>query len=249
MNNQSIQQELTKIETAIAAQEGLRGTDALPDAQIDAMLTQLRQKKTELTAQLSETPGASYEAKVKGGGAVAQGPGATAVGKRGVNVGGNVGGSIVTGDDNKITNVSGDKIDGDKIGGDKVDGDKTTVGNITDSTGIAIGRKAKSEVTQGVSGAELAALFQPVYQKIDARAKDPKVGKKAIKKQVRKIEKETAQAEPDETKLEKWIGKLANMAPDIVDVMAASLGGPVSGGIAVVKKIIGKVKGESKTAS
>lgn len=40
---------------------------------------------------------------VSGSGAVAKGKGATAVGERGVHVGGNVGGSIVTGDNNQIT--------------------------------------------------------------------------------------------------------------------------------------------------
>jgi hypothetical protein len=44
----------------------------------------------------------SYQANVKGGGAVAQGQGATAVGSRGINIGGNVGGPIITGSGNVI---------------------------------------------------------------------------------------------------------------------------------------------------
>ncbi len=197
MNNQLIQQELAKIESFIAAQEAMRGT--LPDEQIESALTQLGQKKAALTAQLSEDPAASYDATVKGGGAAAQGTGATAVGAGGVSVGGSVSGSIITGDDNKITQIGGDMVKGDKVGGDKVGGDKISVGDISGSSGVAIGRKAQAHVTQGISGAELAALFQTVYKKINTRPPDPDVEKEEIVAQVQKIEAEAAtQAEPNE---------------------------------------------------
>jgi hypothetical protein len=48
------------------------------------------------------TTGTTYKATVKGSGVVAQGEGATAVGARGVYVGGKVGGSVNTGDHNKV---------------------------------------------------------------------------------------------------------------------------------------------------
>jgi len=51
MNQSKTTAELHKINQAIAAQEALRGT--LPDAQVDAALTPLRQKQAELTAQLA----------------------------------------------------------------------------------------------------------------------------------------------------------------------------------------------------
>jgi len=223
MSNQSIQEELAKIEAAIAAQENLRGTGTFSDAEIEAALTKLRQKKAELTAKL---PGA---------------PGPTIVGERGVNVGGNVGGSIITGDKNTVTQVGGDFVQGDKVSGDKI-----SVGDITDSTGVAIGPNAQAQVQQGVSGAELAALFQAVYQKVEARPADPDVEKEEIVAQVQQIEAEvTAQEQPNEKKLERWLRNLANMAPDIVDVMAASLAGPVAAGAAIFKKIVDKVKNES----
>lgn len=59
----------------------------------------------------------AYRAHVEGGGAIAQGAGATAVGERGVNVGGSVGGSVITGD----VNTSG----GDFVGRDKLVHHKT----------------------------------------------------------------------------------------------------------------------------
>jgi len=43
--------------------------------------------------------------------------------------------------------IQGDMISGDKLGGDKVGGDKINVGDISNSTGVAIGRDASAEVT------------------------------------------------------------------------------------------------------
>ncbi|MCB9420354.1 MAG: hypothetical protein H6667_11135 [Ardenticatenaceae bacterium] len=51
----------------------------------------------------------------------------------------------------QVTNVyvGGDYIGGDKVGGDKIEGDKTSVGDITGSTGVTIGRGASSTVSTG----------------------------------------------------------------------------------------------------
>lgn len=97
MDKPEIQQQLTEIEKQIANLEGMGGV--LSAEQLQAALAPLRQKKAELESQLA---GAAYSATVSGSGAVAQGMGATAVGERGVNVGGSVGGSIITGDSNTI---------------------------------------------------------------------------------------------------------------------------------------------------
>ena len=136
-------------------------------------------------------------------------------------------------------------VKGDKVGGDKVDGDKIEVGDISGSSGIAIGRNASSVVTQGISGEELAAVFAAARQEIADRPVDPDIDKEELEEAVAKIETEADKGEEaNESKLERWIRNLANMAPDIVDVMAASLAGPVAGGTMVLKKIINKVKAE-----
>lgn len=61
-------------------------------------------------------------------------------------------------------NVGGDFVQGDKVSGDKVAGDKISVGNISGSSGIAIGRGASASVTtqQSSSQAKLAQLFAPL---------------------------------------------------------------------------------------
>ncbi len=109
---------------------------------------------------LSEKARNLQQITVGDGGVAAVGDGATAVGERGVNVGGNVGGSINTGDTN-ITqggvNFGGSgnvHIGGDIAGrdlikrGDTVQGDKIQVGNIS-GRGIAIGSGASSTVNEG----------------------------------------------------------------------------------------------------
>lgn len=93
------------------------------------------------------------------------------------------------------------------------------------------------------SDPELEKLFKNVYRRVREQHQDSGVDKEKLEKQVKKIEAEAAKGEaanPD--KLEGWIRKLAKMAPDILDVMAASLGGPVSGFTAVLKKIIERAR-------
>ena len=85
----SLSSELTEVQQQVAtAQERLQG--ALPADQVAAMLAPLQQKELDLLARLV--------ASLHGSGAIAQGEGATAVGERGVHVGGGVGGHVITGD-------------------------------------------------------------------------------------------------------------------------------------------------------
>jgi len=90
-------------------------------------------------------------------------------------------------------------------------------------------------------------LFELLEEKIKARPEDPNVDKQEIREQVNQIKAEAAQGEKaNPNKLERWIQNLSKMAPDIVDVMAASLGGPISGLTAVIQKIAAQVKAESE---
>src|SRR5579859_107726 len=145
---------------------------------------------------------------------------------------------------NKIINQ---QAGGDIVGRDKIttihQGDDITVGPITNSTGIAIGHGAQSSVTQGVSGADLAALFASIYQKIDVRPVDPNVDKSEVKDKVGLIQQEVQkQDSASEPKLQRWLGELAGMAPDIFDVTVASLAGPSAAVSTIIKKVADKAK-------
>ncbi|HLO18047.1 MAG TPA: hypothetical protein VK206_24665 [Anaerolineales bacterium] len=115
---------------------------------------------------------------------------------------------------------------------------------------INAGGRAKVDVTQSsvhkTDDANFERLFELLEEKIKARPEDPNVDKQEIQEQVNQIKAEAAQGEKaNPNKLERWIRNLAGMAPDIVDVMAASLGGPISGLTAVIQKIAARVKAES----
>ncbi len=103
---------------------------------------------------------------------------------------------------------------------------------------IAQGPNAKVQQTVGVDAAQLSALFDKIYQHIEARPEDPNVDKEELTSVVKNVEKEVAKGErANQTKLARWMDNLAKMAPDILDVALASLGGPVTGFTMVFKKI------------
>jgi hypothetical protein len=117
---------------------------------------------------------------------------------------------------------------------------------------INAGGKARVQVTQksdrrkSSRDADLERLFALLEKRLESRPEDPNVGREEISSQIEQIKTESARGEKaNQTKLERWIKNLAGMAPDIVDVMTASLGGPVSGFTAVLQKIAAKVKAES----
>jgi hypothetical protein len=98
--------------------------------------------------------------------------------------------------------------------GDQVGGDQISVGDISESQGVAIGRGARVEIRSGRGTKELAQLFSPIYQKIESRPPDSSVEKEEIADRVKRIEKEVAtgdKAEP--AKVERWLQNLAAMAP------------------------------------
>src|SRR5215212_1685977 len=90
---------------------------------------------------------------------------------------------------------------------------------------------------------ELEKLFKRVHEDIKVRPANSEVDKARLENQVKKIEAEAAKGEAaDLSKLERWMKTLAKMAPDIVEVMAASLAGPTAGFAVVFKKIVERAK-------
>lgn len=124
-----------------------------------------------------------------------------------------------------------------------IEGDQNTISGNISSGGIVFqgGRHKNITINQttGPASDEIATLFNKLYQHIESRAPDPNVDKEEIVETVQKIQAEAAKGEKEanEAKLARWLDTLSNMAPDVIDVALASLGGPVSGITAVLKKI------------
>ncbi len=135
----------------------------------------------------------------------------------------------------------------------RIKGDQNMItGNIS-SGGIAFqgGRHKNITINQpaGPAAGEIAALFNNIYKHIEARPPDPNVEKEEIIETVQKIQEEAAKGEKEanETKLTRWINSLNDLAPDIIDVALASLGGPVSGITAILKKIADRARQQAQS--
>jgi len=185
----------------------------------------------------------------------------TASGDRAVAIGGDVTGTIVTGDQQtvdtgggayiggSVSTGSGDfvgrdqTISGDKVSGDKVGGDKIKVGDVS-GTGVAIGRGAQASVSSGLSGQELKELFTPLMQTVQGAPQD--IRPQAVQTAAA-LESEVAKGEQaDDTRMANLIDGLVELVPGAVSAVTAIFVNPVLAGLTgpVTKFVLNKIKGE-----
>jgi len=141
-------------------------------------------------------------------------------------------------------NVHGDKVQGDKFTGDKVmgnknEGDQISVGNISGSSGLAIGRGAQATVHSGVQSSDLTDLFAVIYRQIDARINDP-VDRGEVRQNVERIEQEVGKGDAaNQDRVKRWMAAVKDIAPDIFAALVRALLNPaaqISAGIAGLVK-------------
>ncbi|HKZ85453.1 MAG TPA: hypothetical protein VJ793_17595 [Anaerolineae bacterium] len=153
------------------------------------------------------------------------------------------GGVNITG---KETHIGGDVVGRDKIispgqyidtgGGAYIGGDVSTGG------GKFVGRDDYS--TTGLSGEEVARLFESIYDRIDARPNTGDADKADLKAEVKDVQAEAAKGEKaDEGFLTRHLRNIGRMAPDILEVVLATLANPAVGLGMAAKKIAEKAKG------
>jgi hypothetical protein len=142
------------------------------------------------------------------------------------------GGNISVGSSKTVVNTSG----GAYVGG-----------NVNVGGGTFVGRDNYSST--GLSGEDIAKLFTVIYQRIDAKADLPSRDKDDLKADVKDVEAETAKVaqgqKPDESFLERRLRSIKRMAPDILEVVAATFASPTLGAAAVIRKVIDRVKQEA----
>ena len=122
--------------------------------------------------------------------------------------------------------AGGDYVGRDKIGGDRVGRDKITI---------------------GATGDDIAKLFDNVYKRIEQlpAAADKAEVRDAVDAIKEEAVKEATLGEPANEKMVKFSAQsLIKMAPDILDVIAASLASPAAGVAAVIRKVIDKARAE-----
>ena len=138
--------------------------------------------------------------------------------------------------------VHGDEVHGDKVGGDKVGGDKITVGDITSSTGVAIGRGAQATVTTGIPGQDLDRLFAPLMNVL--REAPPEKRDEAIEK-AEALKNEVAKSkDADDSRMAKLLDGLVELVPGAVSALVSAFASPILGGIAgpVTKFVLDKIQ-------
>jgi len=132
---------------------------------------------------------------------------------------------------------------------------QTTVrlGNISDISGnvnVACGNITTHHTVTGLSATEIKQLFDGLYTAIESNKKVSPTKKEDLKAEVNEIQSTFTEAiqkneKMDEGFLSRRFRNIARMAPDVLDVVVATLGNPLAGLGVAVKKIAEKAKEET----
>lgn len=150
---------------------------------------------------------------------------------------GNVGGHVITG---TVTgDITGrDKIGGDYAGRDIIHGDRIGRDNI-----VTVGAGGGQDPAMAQLRQALARWQQEIEARVDALSSLDADEKEDLKKNVARVADEAIKGEQAEVgKLERWLNTIGAMAPDILDVTAATLQNPFKGVGLVLQKISDRVK-------
>jgi hypothetical protein len=125
------------------------------------------------------------------------------------------------------------------------------ISDVSGTVNIAGGDITTHQTTSGLTAAELRQLFDQLYQAIDSRAHTSPAAKEDLKAEVKEIEstvKDAVQKDEkmDESFLSRRFRNIARMAPDMLDVIVATLANPLAGLGLALKKIAEKAKAETK---
>ena len=128
------------------------------------------------------------------------------------------------------------------------------VGNISGISGnvnVAGGNITTHQSVTGLSGTDIKQLFDGLYAAIEAHPGTAPAEKADLQAEVEEIQAGVTEAaekneKVDEGFLARRFRNIARMAPDILDVVVATLASPLAGMGLAVKKIAEKAKAEVK---
>ena len=122
-----------------------------------------------------------------------------------------------------------------------------TIGDISGGTGFAIGRGAQAVVTQhsGEAIDQVSTIFKTLEQIVSTITNE--ADKKVAESAIETLEVEARKGDQaDESTVKKWMGFLAETAPDAWDVAIDFFINPIKGVGTVFKKIAERAKLERK---
>jgi DNA topoisomerase VI subunit B len=125
-----------------------------------------------------------------------------------------------------------------KSGSQVIQGGINIKGNVTiNRSKVAGGNMVEKNVTN------LNVSFAPVYHALKENATIPPKAKKAVEQSVRQIEMEVKKGEAAQVSfIQQRLENIEKMAPDIADVVIATLQNPVAGISTAVKKVLDKMQ-------
>lgn len=111
---------------------------------------------------------------------------------------------------------------------------------------VVIGGNASGNIIITGDGSVVGpSPFEHVYRQIAEHPKLNATEKADLHAEVKEIEDEARQPSPNESFLERRLRSVQRMAPDILDVVLATLGNPAAGFGMVVKKVAEKIRAEA----
>jgi len=128
-------------------------------------------------------------------------------------------------------------------------------GNISGVSGnvnVAGGNITTHHTVSGLSGVEIKQLFDQLYAKIEIRPETPPAVKEDLKAEVKEIQAAVTDAagknqKVDESFLARHFRNIARMAPDVLEVIVATLASPFAGLGVAVRKIAEKAKADTSS--
>ena len=123
------------------------------------------------------------------------------------------------------------------------------ISNVGRDVNIAGGDISTNTTTTKLSAAEIKALFDQLYADIESRPEIPATDKEDVKAEIEEIQTTVAEAVQENKELEgsflsRRFRNIARVAPDVLDVVVATLGNPLAGLGVAFKKIADKAKEE-----
>jgi hypothetical protein len=113
-------------------------------------------------------------------------------------------------------------------------------GQVDINSGNFVGR---DQYAAGLSPADVKQLFEPIYSQIESRPHIRPEDRADLKTEVEEIQNEVSKgAEADQTFLARRLRNIGRIAPDILEVVVATLTHPAAGFATVVKKVAEKAK-------
>lgn len=127
------------------------------------------------------------------------------------------------------------------------------ISGVSGEVNIAGGDISTNKTTSGLSAADIKQLFDQLYAAIETSAKTSPANKEDLKAEVKEIQSTVTEAaqkneKVDEGFLARRFRNIARMAPDVLDVVVATLANPLAGLGVAVKKIAEKAKEETSSS-